>query len=380
MNRGMRVFRWGVLLWKRLYKKLTFLVLVAMIPVLVFGYGLVSQEESGIVTIALATEAGSIEPLTQTVWDTLQESNVMRTVICDSPEAAADMVKAGTADTAWIFAENLEEKIYDFAAHRSRKNAFITILEPEDRVALKLVREVISGVMFPHCSEVLYLQYIRENAPELAEVSDERLLEYYRSLEFTEELFVFTDLEGNVTEQGQTDYLLTPLRGLLAVVIVFAGFAAAMYYIRDTQNGTFAWIPQHLQGAVELGCQLISVVNITLVALLSLGLAGQTVTLGRELVVAVLYSLCAASFAMLVRRLTGGIRGLGMAAPLLAVVMMVVCPVFFDLGAIRQLQILLPPTYFINAAYNSKYIWWMAGYTLIMWLACFCLDRIKKRY
>jgi hypothetical protein len=101
---------------------------------------------------------------------------------------------------------------------------------------------------------------------------------------------------------------------------------------------------------VEFGCQMISLLNVVAVAVLSLVLAGQATALGREVVVALLYSVCAATFAMLVRRLTLGIRGLGMATPLLVVVMLTVCPVFFDLGVVRQLQYCFPPTYFVNDA------------------------------
>lgn len=372
------MLRWGLLLWKRLYKKLTFLLLLAMIPALVLGYGMVSREESGLMTVSLACEAETVEPLTRSVWDELLESEVMRFIECESPEEAETLVLQGQADVAWIFAEDLEAKIYDFAAHRTRKNAFVTILEPENRVALKLVREVLSGVLFPHCSEALYLTYIRENAPELDAVSDAQLLEYYRNMEFSEGLFVFTDLEGNETRQEETHYLLTPVRGMLAVVIVLSGLATAMYYIRDRENGTFAWIPQHRQGLVELGCQLISVVNVAAVVLLSLALTGQTVSLSRELAVLALYCLCTAAFAMVMRRLTHDIRGLGMVIPLLVVVMLAVCPVFFDLGALRQVQLLLPPTYFINAAYNDKYLLFMAVYALVALLLCGILDRIRR--
>ena len=374
------MLRWTALLWKRLYKKITFLLLLVVIPILVFSYDMVSQEESGLVTVALASQAESTEPLTQAIWDDLQTSQVMLFVLCESPEAAENMVLEGKADVAWIFAEDLEKKIYDFAARRSRKNAFVTVMEPENRIALNLMREVLSGVMFSHCAEALYVVYIRENAPELDALSDEELLYYYHHAEFSEGLFAFTDMAGNPVDKEETHYLVTPVRGMLAVVVVLSGLASAMYYIKDSEQGTFAWIPERRQALVELGCQLISVVNVSAVAVLSLLVAGQTVSLGREVLVALLYSLSVAAFAMLVRRLTGGIRGLGMVTPLLVVVMLVVCPVFFDLGALRQLQYLFPATYFVNAAYHDHYLFAMVVYTLALLLACRGIDWIKKVY
>ena len=373
--------RWGMLLWKRLYKKAAFLLLLVLIPVLVFGYGQTAQEESGLMTVALASRPAQVETLTRQVWDDLQESQVVRYIECATAEEARQLVLEGQADVAWIFEENIEEKIYDFVAKRSRTRAFLTILEPENRVALKLARELLSGVMFPHCSETVYLYYIRENAPELADLSDETLLDYYQGVEFSDDLFVFSDIEGNLqAPEEEPNYLLAPVRGMLAVVAVLAGLATAMFYIRDEENGTFALIPLSRRGFVEFGCQLISLFNVVAVALLSLALARQTADPFREVAVAFLYSLCVAGFSMLVRRLTGGIRGLGMVTPLLVVVMLVVCPVFFDLGALRSLQYLLPPTYFVNGAYSSRFLTLMGAYAAACLLLCAIIDCCKLKF
>lgn len=382
MQKTRRILCWIGLLWKRLYKKLTFVLLLVLIPALVFGYGQTTQEESGLVTVALASRVDPVEPLTQAVWDDLLQSQIVRYIVCDSPEEARELVLNGQADTAWIFEADIERGIYDFVARRSRNQAFITVLEPENRVALKLVRELLSGVMFPHCAKTVYLSYIRENAPELDHLSDQQLMEYYDNAMFDDELFIFSDMDGNVQEpvEEPTSYLLTPVRGMLGVVAVLAGLATAMYYIRDEKSGTFAWVPLGRRGIVELGCQLISLVNVVAVALISLALTGQTGHLGRELLVAVLYSLCVAGFAMAVRRISGGIRGLGMATPLLVVVMLAVCPVFFDLGAMRQLQYCFPPTYFVNATYNDRYIGLMILYTLAMLAICGVTDLCKLRF
>lgn len=370
MRKGKRVLYWAVLLWKRLYKKAGFLMILLLIPAVVFGYGQVAREESGMVTIALTCEGQTVEPLTRAVWDDLRESQVLRFVEAVDVAAAKEMVLQGEADVAWIFAENLEEKIYAFAAHSSRANAFVTVVEPENRVELKLVREVLSGVLFPHCSEALYINYVRTHIAQLDEVSDDQLLTYYHSAISSGELFQFTDLEGNVVEKQQEGYLMAPVRGMLATIIVLAGLATAMYYLHDRRQGTFSWIAQDRQWLVELGCQLISVVNVALVAVLALWVSGQVQSLGIELAVAGLYSVCVAGFSMLVRRVCLGIRGLGMAVPVLVVAMLAVCPVFYDLGALRPLQMLLPPTYFVNGTVVPGCLGYMFIYTLLMLSGC----------
>ncbi len=374
------LLRWAVLLWKRLYKKATFLLLLTMVPLLVLSYGIAAQEESGVITIALASRNPQVEALTRTVWDELQQSQLILYVECADPEEATEMIRRGDAQTAWIFEEDLENKIYDFVAHRSRQNAFITVIEPENRVMLKLLREALSGTMFPHCSQALYLSYLRQNAPELDHIPDQQLLEYYHNAGFDADLFRITDIEGNTTPESELEesYLLSPVRGMLAVVALLSGLAAAMYYIRDEETGTFTLVPRRFRPLVELGCQMICVINVLAVVLVSLALTGQTVSLGRELATALLYALCAAAFSMLIRRLTGGIRGLSMVTPILVVVTLTICPVFFDLGALRQAQLLFPPTYFVIGAHNADYLLYMTLYTLVALSLCHLLDRLRR--
>ena len=375
MKNGVKWMRWVAFLWKRLYKKATFVVLLLSIPLLVLAYNATAQEDSGILTIALASRSSDVDTLTRRVWDDLQGSQLILYVECESAELATEMVRRGAADTAWIFEADLENKIYDFAARRNRQNAFVTIVEPEDRVMLKLLREVLSGTLFPHCSPALYLGYLRENAPELEHLSDGQLLEYYENAGFDENLFIITDIEGNPSVQEEKEnYLLSPLRGMLAVVVVLAGLASAMYYIRDEEVGTFALVNQRVKPLVELGCQMIGNINVLTVVLISLAVTKQTAAFGRELALMLIYGLCVAAFSMLVRRLTGSVRGLSMVTPMLVVAMLAVCPVFFDLGMMRQVQLLLPPTYFVLGAVNDQYIWYMAGYTLLCWMLCGLLD------
>lgn len=124
---------------------------------------------------------------------------------------------------------------------------------------------------------------------------------------------------------------------------------------------------------------MVSIVNVSAAALLTLLIIGMASSLGRELLVLVLYSLCTASFCMLLRRLCGSVKVLGILLPLLIVAMLLICPVFFDLGDLRQLQFLLPPTYYINAVHNDAYILYMLLHTLATGSLYLLLGKLLKR-
>ncbi len=379
MRRLKKLLTWVWLLNKRLFRKPTFLVLLLLIPLLVFGYGFVAGGESGMVTIVLAQE-GEDSLAEQVIGDLLGSSQLILFQKCETAREAVDLVTHGKADAAWIFPDAMEERIAGFVDDPDVDNAVVRVVQREEKVMLMLTREVLGGKILDLCSEKIYLNFLREKIPEMAEATDEELLELYNSTSLSGELFSYEQTDGTkVDKDDATGYLMTPLRGLLAVVIVLCGMATAMYYIHDSKIGTFAWLPVQLLPAAELGCQMVSVVDVCVVALISLLSVGMAGPILLELITLILYSLCVAVFSMLLRRLCGSIRGLGVLMPLLVVVMLLVCPVFFDLGALRTAQFIFPPTYFVNAIYNSKYLLYMLAYTGICGGLYWLTGKVLKR-
>ncbi len=361
MNRVQKLLLWFAMLSKRLYKKPTFLALMVLIPALVLGYTAVTGGESGVITIGLACRGD--DPVTQEIFAELHsDSRLLRFQICADPQTAETLLRSGKLDAAWIFPEDMAEKIEKFAQNPTSSNAFITVLEQEDDVTLMLSREKLNKVVYPYIAQRVYVHFLRDLAPELSHLSDQQLLEYYHATGLSVNLFEF---EGTAAQQREANYLLSPLRGLLGTLILLCSLAAGMYYIRDAETGTFAWVSRRLQWLPELGCQLTACVHIAAVCLICLSVCGLAGNWATELVILLMYSLCCSVFAMALRQVCGSVNLMGTALPLVIVAALVICPVFFDLGALRQVQYLLPPTYYINAAYDSRYLVYMATYTVI---------------
>lgn len=362
-----KIFMWFWLLNKRLYKKITFVLLLLMIPLLVVGYGFAAQEESGVMTIALAQD-GADPMATQVIEKLINEPSLVRFVPCDSTEAAKDMIRDGKADAAWLFPKEMEQKVYRFIQSPNKFNAFIRVVERSDSVPLRLTREKLSGTVFSFCSRQFYLNYLRENVSELDNVSDEALLQHYD--EFIEDAnlfeFAYLDAEGGAEDLEDASYLTTPVRGLLAVIVVLAGLAAAMYFVQDSNAGTFSLVPQRSKAFVELTSQLIAITNTAAVMFFSLLFGDLTEGLGRELLVLALYCLGVALFCMNIRQWCNHLYALAVAMPLLIVVMLVVCPVFFDFAILRTLQFLFPPTYYVNAIYSNEYLLLLCIYNVCL--------------
>lgn len=356
-----KAFLWIWMLTKRLYKKPTFVAILILIPVLVLCYNASAQGDSGMVTVALAqmdedpTAACALEALSDS-------SQLLYCVVCDSPDDAQELVRRGKADTAWILHEGFTENLAAFAASPTAKNAFVTVLVREDTVMLRLSREKLSGVLYTLYARLVAIDFVRENVPGLSHLTDEELLVYYENTFEGGSLFAYDETDPASANAQSTHYLTAPVRGLLAVVIVLCGMAAGMYWQEDLRRSTFGWLGRTGKTLAELGCQLVAVVNVSVVVFAALCFAGMTASLGRELAALGLYGLCVAAFCAALRRLCGSLRILGTMLPLLVVMMLVICPVFFDLGALRGVQYLLPPTYYLNGVYDSGYLLGLLAY------------------
>lgn len=326
---------WLWMLTKRLYKKPTFLVILVLIPVLVLCYSASAGEDSGMLTVALASEDGSLPAF--------EAGQLLRIVEC-TPREAETLVRHGKADTAWVFCEDWAQKVTDFAASPKAENGFVTVLVREDSVALKLSREKLSGSMYAAISRQVAIDFVRQNVPGLAEVSDQSLLEYVDKTFAGNRLFDY----GQAGQAQQVHYLTAPLKGLLAVVVVLCGLASAMYWQEDLRRGTFGWLSGGKQGLAELGCQVVALINVGAVAVLALVLSGTAASPGREALAMGMLVVCVAATSAALRRLCGSTRALAVLLPPVVVITLVICPVFFDLAALRTVQKLLPVTHYLT--------------------------------
>ena len=357
-----KLCKWFWLLNKRLYKKATFLVIMALVPLCVLALSFAAKQDSGFYHVALGKEdprdwiaSGIVRALTE-------KESLIRFTIAPSDEAAEEMVRTGKADAAWIFPANMEEKIGEFLENKSRRNAAVRVVERQTTVFSRIAVEKLSAKMYAYCAKVQYLQHIRDRFPELEAIPDEQLQETYEGIALSEELFVFEDLQGNIRQEQAGGYITAPIRGLLATLICLCAGAATLFYMRDQQVGTFSLVKESRRLPVALGCVMIAAMNMAVVALVALGLSGLLGSILTEIAAVVLYCICCAGFWLLLKELLGSMKWLCALMPILLIGMVFLCPVFLSLGVTQRASVFLPPTYFINSAYDSNYLLYMLIY------------------
>lgn len=371
---------WFLLLNKRLYKKRTFLIILALIPIVVLALGTVSKEDTGMVSIALASEDINDDIYNEIVNDLNDGRSHINFIEYDSQTEAFNAVNKGDVDVAWIFKSDLEGKIQKFSKTFDKNDAVVNVIARDSNVVTQLTLEKLSSTLYKYVSRNFYINYINDRLPELENLTEEELFEYYDDFELSDELFNFSNSQGsNNKETLKPNYITAPIRGLLAIIVVICGFAATMFYIDDDRKGTFSWVKQKNKIFVQFGCVAIAVLNVSIVMLISLFFAGINVTIMRELISMIFFVLCCSVFCVIVSQLCSKIYVIGCFIPITAIIMFVICPVFFDFVEVRKLQILLPPTYYISSAINSHYYLYSVIYIVISFAIMLVINKIKQQ-
>ena len=177
MNRIKKALLWCLMLTKRLYKKVTFVIILALIPITVLAFGKASQEDSGIMTILLVQEDPNDALASQVVEELLGSSDLILFKKIDNAQEAERIVQIEKADAAWIFPKDMEEKILDFVTTENLPKSFVRVVVREENVTIKLANEKLSGALFKYCARTYYRYYMRMNAEFLDKLSDEEIVE-----------------------------------------------------------------------------------------------------------------------------------------------------------------------------------------------------------
>lgn len=373
-----KLFIWYLLLNKRFLKKPGLWAILIIIPLLVVALGIVSMQDSGIISIALAAEDNSDSLATSVIDEISKDDRLMRFVISKTPAEAEELVKSGKVDAAWIFPDNMEQRLTDFV---TTKQSLIRILEREETVPLMLAREKLCGIVYKNCSSTLYIKYIRSNLKELNNISDDKLMEYYNTVKVEgDELFEFSYTDpDHATDDAKAGYLMTPVRGLMAVMLILSGLAAAMFYNDDDDFGTFAWVSGNHKPFVAGVFHIIPISLTAVSMLLSLYFSGLWVGIIREILIAFLYVICVAIFCMIIRLICRSNKVMGAVTPIMILAFMVVCPVFIDIKILRPVQYFLPTFHYLSAVHNDKFIIFMVIYAFIAAVFYFMLSKIVRK-
>ena len=368
------LMRW-FLLNKRLFKKPVFVIILCTVPVLIAALNVVTQNTEGFIKITLAMEDPSDMVAQQVVSELVGSSEIVSFSPGDSPEEAAERVKNGETDAAWIISADLAEHIESFVNGTSG-GVCVSVVERKETVSVRIAREKLAAALSSDaCFELMCKAYYEKVG---AGKDKAELRGYYDRAMGSGDLFEFRYSSGEAVDDDSS-YLMLPVRGMLAIAILLAGFAMAMFRVRDEEQMVFAGISRAARPAFELGYHLTGIIDIAVVVLISLYLSGSAGPFPREAASMAVYCLNCAVFVILIRcifRRAGSIAAL---TPLVILLMIVINPILFNLPFVYPIRLMTPVYYYLQSVHDPSFILYGLIYFAAVSALCLILAPISER-
>jgi hypothetical protein len=377
MNTIKKTFVRLFLLNKRMLKKISFLLILCIIPVLTVAMTFFAREESGVLNILLCTQDKNDAVSNEIINGLLDGDNIISFSKCDDIGDAYDRVKTGVADAVWIFKDNLQQRIDKYVSDGKENNAFVTVVERETNISLQLSHEKLCGAVFPYVSYSVFDNFLYTEIFTVDEITKEQIKKAYDSAIGGGDLVTFESVSGE-TKGAKTNYLTAPLRGLLSLVIVLCGLASVMYHQSDRENRIYDWMPKTKH--IEFGfASCISAVFDSAVFVV-LALTISELSMGAyEILSAIVFMFATTAFCLLVGCITKKSSVTGKIMPFLMIILLVVSPIFFNLNSLQGMQMLFPTYYYLYSVYSPIHILYMAIYSVVVYVIVFAVNYVTEK-
>lgn len=367
---------WFWLLTKRLLFKVSFVILICLIPLLVYIANISLQGDSGVLKIILCSDEGNsgAEDVMECI---LQKSSIMLFEKSYDRADALRSLEQKKADAVWYFDSDLDNRINLYASGKSSK-PFVTVYEREDTIPLKLSREKLFGAVFSKFSYFLYRDFAYSQIVSPNKVSEQGLKSYYDNEDLRGDLVEIKSISSDAPPQTQ-NYLSSPLRGMLSVLVMLCGFAGAMYFVKDRRDGRFDWMKPTKQ-IMPAFAQCLSAVTLSAFsALAAIFLSGIGLGAGREILCMVMFILACVGFCLCFSVCFSSSGALGAVIPAFIIVMMVLSPIFFNIQALKPLRLMLPTHYYLYSVHDASYIPGFALYIVCVYALSLFLNSIFNK-
>ncbi len=328
---------------KRLYKKASFLViLLVLVLVSVIGKSALSKESS-MLKIAVVAENNAVA-------DALVASDGAVDYKYYSNQEAEKLLTAGKIDAVFKFSKDFDLSISDFVSGNS-KNRPLEIVVREKSVFINLALERVLAETFPLIADKYYYEYAES---ELGFDDKQSLKETYDSVICNKDIvkFSYYNSDDGVEE---TNYLLTPMRGMLAAIIAFCTLASALYFLTDCENCNMDAVPINKRWFWQVLYTSTGAVNISFFAMVALILIGLTESMTVELISILLYIIAAVGFVGVISGICVKAKMLAASMPIITIAILAICPIFLN-SNIPFVQECLPTYWYLTAVYNTSKI------------------------
>ncbi len=358
----MRFPRLFNMLIKQYIRKPEYLLLLLSLPILTILISHVSKAEEQPILAVCYIPSVSEETLNDMTYDSytpchvdtaltllahrLQRYDGLYTFrLCASEQEVYNAVAASRAECGYIFSEDLYRELLD----GNLKDLITTVASPSTTM-LPVINETVYSLVFEDLSLLSLEQYLAGDSAVSTKYGvlydDAMIEELYHRYMLGDSTFRF-EYDGSPKDYRLTAsaVLLSPIRGLLSVLMLLSALTGAISYYRLAENPVFdTW-------KVRIGCIVIPVLCTVPVMLLCIYFAGLGVGIGREILFLLLYAAACVIETLLLTLFIKKRVIFTSLLPLLILACLVFTPVFIDLSvflpALKPLSYLFLPYYYL---------------------------------
>ena len=362
-----------ILLNKRLYKQATYVILLLMIPIAVFAFKGAAGSDSNLMRIGVFAEDENSESARKLISEL---SAVREEIGFTEYSSEADVIKDVTSaklDEAWVVPAGIDESFKRLASGRQPKDT-IKVYIREEGVTHLFMQELLESKAFKIYAPEVFTNYASESYEDMEGLDDFKNTFYDKAP--GNSIFSYSRLDD--IKGAEENYLLMPVRGLLAILLLITSFAASIFYMEDTDNGLFIYWHSRFKNLRALGYYGVVMFNSAVLVLLALFLAGINVGVVTEIVNMILYCLAVILFSMIFKMIFNSTKTIGVIMPLVVIMSIVLSPVFIDITGLRAVERLVPSFYYLMSTYDRHYTWQMVAYCLGETVILELLYRIRQ--
>ncbi len=356
---------------KRLYKKAAFIVMLVVLALTVTVASFALRKDSSMVRVAVVGSENS--SIASQVVNKLQSSKGVVSYSLLNKDEAVNLLKKGECDAVWVFCDGFDEEINLFATGKSNE-APIDVTVRERDIFTNLVLERLFAELFPVLSKEFYFDYARQT---LGYYDRQGLIDGYDTVALNTGIVRFS-YYNDTSGIDESDFLVAPLRGIMAVLLSLCTLTAVLWFLKDRDDGKLDATPMHKRGAKAYLYCFSAAFNFSVFILLSIALSGLFTNLFSEIAAIILFLFATVGFSLAVGAIFKKTVVLAAAMPVIMLAMLALCPVFLNME-IPFVSCIFPTYWYLNAIYSSYFLIRFVIYTVLVNAAAFLLLRFRRK-
>lgn len=380
-----RTLTFFLLFIKRLCKKPSFVLILLLMPVMVIAMRFVIEEDDETVRVAVLCEDGN-EKMDVVMDNLIGNSDLVKFYKSDSlTELRADVL-TNDAECGVVFTDGVWDALVDEDADEK-----IVIYQSSKSSYTDYILEMVYSTVFSELAQYRLEKYM-DKYPLHSYMTEEERNEYiearydeYMTEGGTFEIY-FTD-EGMESGSdvssvaGDSSYLFKPVRGILAVIIMAASLAGAVFRIVDEKDGVYKTLSYRERPYINIVAVFIPTMLACIMALVCVFVAGVNRGTISETGRMFLYCILLTGFSNCLRCLVKSEAVMCSILTMLTVASVVGCDIVINLAAlvkgISVMRWFLPAGYYMEKMNSAAGIIVTAAVTLVLVAAGLIMDRRK---